>query len=155
MSLLWPWSIILGMSHAVITQTWKTLVFFLNTDTLWWDSSSSLLTLYFCTNFLSYVYFCCFIVLQVILPWRSQLPVNTVPHVTLRLKGCQSCSVFQVLIGSFSASSNISRKNCIRDSSIEIITRWVLIWPNKSLYPSRPNSKSIQYTKYKKNALSR
>lgn len=34
------------MSHAAITQTWQTLVFFLNTDTLWWDSSVSSLALY-------------------------------------------------------------------------------------------------------------
>lgn len=34
------------MSHAAITQTWQTLVFFLNTGTLWWDSLVSSLALY-------------------------------------------------------------------------------------------------------------
>ena len=59
-------------------------------------------------------------------------------------------SILQILIGSFSAFSNSSRKNCIRDSSFEISTSQFLIWPNKSLCPSRPNSISLQYNKYKK-----
>lgn len=37
---------LLDMSHAAITQTWQTLVFFLNTGTLWWDSLVSSLALY-------------------------------------------------------------------------------------------------------------
>lgn len=59
-------------------------------------------------------------------------------------------SILPILIGSFSASSDRSRKNCMRDSSFKILTKQFLIRPKNSLCPSRPNSKSIQYNKYKK-----
>lgn len=45
-----------GVSHTVITQTWKMFVFFLNADLLWWDSWLSVPTLYFCPYFFSHLY---------------------------------------------------------------------------------------------------
>lgn len=46
-----------GVSHAVITQTWKMLVFFLKADLLWWDSWLSVPTLYFLPLFFSSLVF--------------------------------------------------------------------------------------------------
>lgn len=64
----------------------------------------------------------------------------------LRLKAADSANTDWF----FFSFLNNSVKNCSRECSFRILTSQFLILANKSLCPSRPNSKSIRYNKYKK-----